>query len=77
MHKHSLQHSLSTLEVGERWYIETELENYRYLQSRLSLPMSRRADIMKTREFQMQLFTAVSNRKAGDVRYLVCVERTK
>jgi protein gp37 len=70
---HSLNDRLADLEVGERVYIETSLENYKVIQSRAALA-SRRPACMKGMSFTSSLFTAVGS-SAGDVRYLVCVER--
>jgi hypothetical protein len=63
--------------VGERHYIETTLEQYPNTMRTANTPYSRRPDILKDRRFTTTLFTAVSASKAGDVRYLVCLERVE
>lgn len=68
---------LLDLEVGQRAYVETTLDTYNRLMHRLNPTMSRRPAALQSREFVTNLFTAISNSKAGDVRYLVCVERRK
>lgn len=73
----SWQGLLMQLEVGERRYIETDLAAYNRIMHRLNPPASRRSKGMEGKEFVTNLFTAVSNSKAGDIRYLVCVERKK
>lgn len=68
---------LSKLAVGERMYVEATLDNYQAIQRRLAAPRSRRPEALRDHEFSTQLFTALAANKAGDIRYLVCVERTK
>lgn len=70
----SLNDRMADLEVGDRIYVETELENYRVVQSRATL-RSRFPSCMDGMEFSSSLFTAVPHGKAGDNRYLVCIER--
>lgn len=76
MRKIGASYELSKLKVGERLYIETTLEKYGDTQRQRIVPRSRRPDAIKDWEFVSQLFTAVSNSKAGDIRYVVCIERT-
>lgn len=66
---------LKDMQVGDRLYIETTLEDYPGLQRRLNVPHSRRQPHMRNWMLRTALFTAVSASVAGDVRYLVCVER--
>lgn len=67
---------LQTFEVGERRYVECLLADYADAQRQLVYPRSRRSECWRDWEFSSQLFVAVSQSKAGDVRYIVCVERT-
>ena len=66
----------SMMEVGHRDYIETDLHNYAQIMRTVNTPKSRRPEALAGKEFTTQLFTAVGS-KAGDIRYLVCIERTK
>jgi hypothetical protein len=66
---------LLTFELGERRYVDTTLERYASDMRTINTPKSRRPDIMIGLEFETTLFTAVSASKAGDVRYLIAVER--
>lgn len=66
---------LAELEVGEHYYIDTTLEGYPAKMRQLNVAHTRRPAILKDRVFATNLFTAVSNSKAGDVRYLICIER--
>lgn len=75
-HSGSLNDKLSKLEVGDRAYFETDLSRYSTLQRSVSAK-SRYPEAMRGMEFSTQLFTAVSAARAGDIRYLVCVERVK
>jgi hypothetical protein len=64
------------LEVGHREYFETTLDNYQAAMRTMNTPKSRRPKELKDKEFKTSLFTAVGS-AAGDVRYLICVERVK
>ena len=66
---------LARLQPGERMYRETTLERYANDMRAMSVPRTRRPPELAGREFEARLFTAVGTR-AGDVRYLICVERT-
>lgn len=66
----------SMLEVGHRDYIETTLNDYAQVMRTVNTPKSRRPKELAGKEFTTTLLTAVGT-KAGDVRYLVCIERTK
>jgi hypothetical protein len=63
------------LEVGHRDYIETDLESYAHFMRTVNTPKSRRPEELAGKEFTTKLFTAVGS-NAGDIRYLVCIERT-
>ncbi len=71
----SVTHTLLKLGLGDRTYIETTLDGYDAKERQWNMPNSRRPDVLKGRVFRTSLFTAVSSRIAGDVRYLICVER--
>lgn len=66
----------SMLEVGHREYIETTLNTYAHVMRTVNTPKSRRPKEMAGMEFTTTLLTAVGS-NAGDIRYLVCVERIK
>ena len=66
---------LASIEVGQRHYIETVLDKYAQVMRTVNTPKSRRPKDLKDMEFSTSLFTAVGS-KAGDIRYLVCIERT-
>jgi len=68
---------LETFELGERQYVESSLEQYPSHMRVMNTPKSRRPLTLKKREFKTELFTAVSANTAGNIRYLVCVERIK
>lgn len=77
MHAGSIPSWLSTFEVGERRYFETTIDRYASDMRTHIYPRSRRPPEIKDAEFAANLFTAVSSRKASDVRYMICVERIK
>jgi hypothetical protein len=68
---------LATFEPGERRYIETSLDDYKSDMRVINTPVSRRPEILLDRRFTVSLFTAVSTSRAGDVRYLLAVERVR
>jgi hypothetical protein len=68
---------LAGFEIGERHYIETTLDNYPNLMRTANAPKSRRPSEIKDWEFKTELFTAVSASKAGNIRYLISIERVK
>jgi hypothetical protein len=67
---------LATFEVGERRYVETTLDDYAQQMRTMNTPRSRRPSELAGCEFTTSLFTAVSASSAGDIRYLIAVERT-
>lgn len=68
---------LMAMEVGARWYVEVDDgEDYKRFQRGVGADLARRPDVMKEWRFTTQVFTAVSSSKFGDVRYVICVERT-
>lgn len=77
MHKRSWNTWLSTFYVGEVRYIETTLDKYPSDMRTINTPKCRRPDIMQGMSFITTLFTAVSASKAGDVRYIIAVERVE
>ena len=68
---------LLSFECGERRYLETTLNNYAAKMRTVNTAKSRRPKCLEGREFSASLFTAISSSKAGDVRYLICIERRK
>lgn len=66
---------LSGFEVGERRYVECTLDDYPNRMRIINTPLSRRPASMNEMKFSTELFTGVSASKAGDIRYLICVER--
>lgn len=76
-HPNSWNSWLSTFELGERRYLETTLEDYASTMRTVCTPLTRRPAAIKEWEFTASLFTAVSAKPAGVIRYLICVERTK
>jgi hypothetical protein len=75
MHRDSWNAWLVEFEVGERRYVETTLEGFANDMRTINTPRSRRPAELDGREFSAALFTAVSNSRAGDVRYVLCIER--
>lgn len=66
---------LLRMELGERLYFDTTLEDFASDMRTLNTPKSRRPPDLEGREFSTSLFTAVGVGKAGNVRYLICLER--
>lgn len=75
-HCGSLNHKLMAMRPRDRIYIETTLDGFAGVQRGVTAK-SRRPSSMNGMEFTCALFTAVSCSKAGDIRYLVAVERTR
>jgi hypothetical protein len=75
-YKNSIAERLSVLEVGGRVYIDTDLDSYRSTMSWYSGTFMR-SPFLKGVKFSSCLLTAVGSHKAGDIRYLICIERTK
>lgn len=73
----SVQHWQSTFAVGDVRWKETTLARYKHDQRELNYAKSRRIDAMKDWVFSVRLFTAVSNSAAGQIAYLLKVERTR
>lgn len=66
---------LTGMAPGGRRFIETTLESYPTAMHTINTPKFRRPAAMSGMEFSTTLFTAVCASKAGDVRYLICLER--
>lgn len=77
MHKDSHNATLAAMAVGERQYYETTLDRYAHDMRTRNTCRSRRPKLLKGREFTATLFTAVAAGSAGDVRYVICLERVK
>lgn len=71
----SVNDRISRLPIGGRAYIETTLRGWQGVQSKVSNE-SRRPESMAGMKFSCCLVTGVIARTFGDIRYLVCVERT-
>lgn len=74
MHAKSRMSKLAALEVGDYFYVECALEDYANMQHNLVPIKARRPKEMQDFGLTTRLYTAVGSR-AGDVRYLVKVER--
>ncbi len=74
LHKGSWNDRLASMTVGDVCYFPTNLEWY--ANDMRSVTSPRRPEAMNGMKFKSQLFTAVSASKAGDIRYLIAVERT-
>lgn len=64
------------LQVGERLYFETTLEKH----SNATHELMESIALMASRggmAFETSFFTAVASRKVGEIRYMLCVERTR
>lgn len=68
---------LSQFEVGERHYQESSLEQFKSDEAKIQAYLARRPEKMLDWKFSASLLTAVGSSKAGDIRYLICIERTK
>lgn len=66
---------LTSFTVGERRYVETTMDAYPGKMRHLNMAHTRRPEVLQGRVYRTNLFTAVSNSKAGDTRLLICVER--
>lgn len=77
LHEGSVNHWLSTFTVGEVRWKETTLDRYAADQRVLNYAKTRRPSWMLDWEFTSAFFTAVSTSKAGDIHYIIRVERTK
>lgn len=76
LHKGSINHWLSSMEVGEVRWRATELEWYINDQRSICGVSSRRPERMREWKFSSSLFTAVAASSAGNIQYLLRVERT-
>jgi hypothetical protein len=72
----SLLGAMKRMRVGDRHYAESTIERYAALQRQVGTYVSRKDAGLGGRKFSTALFTAVSASRAGDVRHLVCIERT-
>jgi hypothetical protein len=70
---HGLDSVLKRMRVTDRHYLETTLKSYASRQS----AVSHAAKELGGRKFSASLLTAIGVNRAGDVRYLICIERTK
>jgi hypothetical protein len=72
----SASNRLAALEVGERLYRETTIDRYAHDMRTGSVPRTRRPPALQGREFRATALTAVGAGRVGDVRLLICWERT-
>jgi hypothetical protein len=75
MNKGSWNSYLASFTIGERRYVETTLNTYPATMRTVNTPKSRRPEEIREWEFTTELFTAVSASKAGEIRYLISIER--
>ena len=73
----SMNDWLFSFEVGERRWVETTLETYKRDATVYVSPACRRPEPMEGMQFCGSLHTAISAKTAGDITYLLCVERVK
>lgn len=73
----SAQHRLATMGVGDVHWIETSLERWNHDMRVISVPRTRRLGVAPGAEFTTRLYTAVGASSAGDIHYLIRLERTK
>lgn len=76
-HKGSWNTWLGEFNIGERRYVECAFDDYAQTMRTMNTPLSRRPEMLKGMKFTTTLFTAVSAATAGDVRWLICVERVE
>jgi hypothetical protein len=67
---------LQQMQVGDVRWIETTLETHVQDMKNTIVPRTRRPEALKDREFKTRFYTAVGT-AAGDVRYLIRLERTQ
>jgi len=72
----SINYQLSKLEISERIYTETTLDDYKKDMRKFHTGKARRGMILEGRKFSTSLITGVVSGKAGTIRYLICLERT-
>lgn len=75
-HANSANARLKALDVGASVWIETTLDRWPRDMSAALVARSRRSPDLAGREFSAGLFTAVSAQRAGDIRYVIRLERT-
>lgn len=74
--KGSVAERLAALAVGERIYIDTDLDTFRSTMSWYSGTISR-SPFLKGMKFSSSLLTCVGSHKAGNIGYLIRIERTE
>lgn len=72
----SAQHRLTAMAVGDVHWIETTLGNWDHDMRVALVPRTRRKGVPEGAEFTTRLYTAVGT-AAGDIRYLIRLERTQ
>lgn len=66
---------LSSMEVGERRYVEVAFEDRQQMMRTINTPKSRRPASMDGMMFSVTLYTAIAAADCGDIRYLLAVDR--
>jgi hypothetical protein len=66
---------LAALQIGQGYLLPTALDRYAKDMRQAIPPRTRRPAELAGMEFAATLFTCVSARKAGDVRYAIWIER--
>ena len=68
---------LAMLLVGEVLYFETTQDRWKSDMRSFHIPKARRSAELREKEFKTSMFTAVSAKMIGEIRYLLAVERVK
>lgn len=68
---------LIELKLTERRYIETSADEYKKMMNLIQSTKCRMPEYLKSMDWSVSLFTAISAGDFRDIRYLICVERTK
>lgn len=77
MHTNSANARLAAMKVGERTYAETDVQSWAKHMRQWIGPRTRRPPELAGMEFKSKLFTAVPATDIKDIRYLICIERTR
>lgn len=66
---------LSSMEAGERRYVEVDFNQRHNMMRTINTPLSRRPASMAGMSFSVTLYTAIAAADCGDIRYLLAVDR--
>lgn len=75
IHANSWNSFLSSMDVGQRRYVEVVLADRHAMMRTINTPKSRRPESMAGMSFSTVLYTAIAASDCGDVRYLIAVDR--